>query len=151
MVADELLDVENGGDAKFTQYLHRKLSAILADFIVNSKVLDGSDESCFTMVPDDKLEATRCEAKLHVLTPKELEALVTKAFEAGVNVGRKAESYGPKMGDRIRIRQPWEQYERQKYEMPNYDNPWELPGELPQPTSEQIEKAIAKLAGKKKP
>lgn len=94
MVADELL--ESGGDEAFTRYLRRHLSNILADFIVDSKVLDGSDASCFTMVPDEKLAATRCEAKLHVLTPKELEALVAKAFAAGVNVGREAESYGPK-------------------------------------------------------
>ena len=109
MVADELL--EDGGSEAFTKHLHRMLSARLADFIVESKVLDGSDESCFAMVPDDKLAATRCEARLHALTPKELEALVTQAFEAGIKVGRAAESYGAKPFRQefgIGIRKPWE-------------------------------------------
>ena len=106
MVSDEAL--ENGGDERFMAELRRKLALLLADFIVGSKVLDGADESCFRMVPHDKLAATECTASLHVLTPKELEALVKSAFEAGVQVGRKAESYGPKPGDYVKVRKPWE-------------------------------------------
>ena len=120
MVADELL--ENGGYEKFTQYLRRQLAVKLADFIIESKVLDGADESCFTMVPDDKLAATRCEARLHVLTPKELEELVKSAFDAGVGVGRKAESYSPtgrtRPGDYVKIRKPWEKLEEQWWDAP---------------------------------
>ncbi len=87
LVSDELL--EGGHDAAFAKYLSKNLSAKLADFIVESKVLDGADESCFSMVPDEKLAATRCEARLHVLTPQELETLVTQAFVLGQSVARK--------------------------------------------------------------
>jgi hypothetical protein len=126
MVQDEAL--ENGGDDTFMLLLRRQLVDMLSRFIVDNKVLDGADESGFSMVPDDKLAATRCTARLHVLTPKEMEALLTKAFEAG-----RAESYGTKYGDYVKVRKPW----------------WEQYCEVPSPTltSEQIK---ALLEGQRK-
>jgi hypothetical protein len=97
MVADELL--EGGYDDAFSKYLSKNRSARLANFIVESKVLDGADESCFSMQPDEELAATRCEAKLHVLTPKELEELMEAAFAAGRRVefrGVQTKDYWPK-------------------------------------------------------
>lgn len=115
MVSDDAL--EQGGDERFMKELRRRLTEMLAGFIVDSKVLDGADESCFRMVPHDKLAATECTATLHVLTPKELKALVTKAFESGVQAGRKAERYGPRgsfprdfPGDYLTVRKPWEKF-----------------------------------------
>jgi hypothetical protein len=96
MVSDELL--ENGGDEAFTKYLHRQLSNTL-------KVLDGADESCFSMRPDEELAATRCEARLHVLTPKELEALMEQAFAAGRRLEFRG---GGSIKDYPPMKQPWD-------------------------------------------
>jgi regulator of protease activity HflC (stomatin/prohibitin superfamily) len=81
MVDDEAL--ERDGSEGFMHSLRRQLVDRLSDFIVGNKVLDGTDPSGFHMQPDEKLAATRCEIRLFVLTPKELETLAKDAFNAG--------------------------------------------------------------------
>lgn len=80
---------QQGGDEGFIRALRRQLGEMLSRFLIDTKILDGSDG--FTMKPDDKLAATECTVRLHVLTPRELEVLVTKAFEAGQLTARTEE------------------------------------------------------------
>lgn len=81
VVSNEAL--EQGDNEGFFAAIRRKLSHALADFVVTSKILDGADKSCFQMKTDTALEATRCEARVYVLTPLELETLMQKAFDCG--------------------------------------------------------------------
>lgn len=73
------------GHEHFMSELRRRISLTLAKFITDSKVLDGADQSCFTMKPRESLQATECTARIHVLTPAELEKIIAQAFEAGRN------------------------------------------------------------------
>jgi hypothetical protein len=71
------------GDEGFVNAVRRQLSKALSDFILNSKILDGTDSSGFQMEKDMEFDATRCIARVHVLTPLELETLMQKAFDCG--------------------------------------------------------------------
>ena len=91
--------LEDGGDI-MTKYAHRQLASVLATFIVETKVLD--DRGALEMRDIKDMDATEFTARVHVLTPQELEKLVKEAFEAGRQSGdvprpqwiiKKAESF----------------------------------------------------------
>lgn len=107
MVSDEALE-NGGGDDRFMAEIRRKLADMIAHFLVDNKVLDGADESCFSMRPHPDLAATECTARLHVLTPQELETLMQKAFDAGRSEGR----HGGIPSERYYGAPPWLEIEK---------------------------------------
>lgn len=69
MVSDVIL-YEGGEEA--AQYIRRQLAHQLADFILASKLLDGSDASGFQMERDLERGMTRVTVRCYVLTPNEM-------------------------------------------------------------------------------
>jgi hypothetical protein len=74
---------ENGSAEEVTAIVRRDLARVLADFIAGSVLLDGADETGFRIAPVYDMDATRFDATVHVLTPRQLKEMLQKAFQLG--------------------------------------------------------------------
>lgn len=127
--------VAQGGDA-FFKWVQSDLSQMLARFIVDNKVLDGP--GAFTMTPRPDLDATDCVARIHVLTPDELEDALTKAFDAGSKAARDEAKAERTPAPKVTVTMPWQQphtWEGDPYSLPN----------LPMPDEAAFQKMIRKI------